>query len=323
MHQRHLRYFVGIVDAGSFSRAATLIHVAQPALSQQIADLEQELGVTLLHRSARGVRPTPAGELLYKEASAILQQMDRLPDLLRSLGAAPQGVVRLGMSSTLASVLAGSLIETCRAQLPKVTLQFTAANSLQLRERLHAGSLDIALAFEDDDGANVNTGLHHLPLFRRRLSLIRRRGATGSDGGAGDDADQAAVSIETLAALPLVLAIRPNVTRTLLDRAFTARGLTPQIVAETELFSGMMSAVLAGVGVAAIPASDLSITPGHEALVAIPIEPPLFLTAAILAPGATPLTPAATAVRKVLAAFMRDYLSGLSCQDTVLVESTS
>lgn len=320
MHQRHLRYFVGIVDAGSFSRAATLIHVAQPALSQQMADLEQELGVTLLHRSARGVRPTPAGELLYKEANAILQQMDRLPDLLRSLGAAPQGVVRLGMSSTLASVLAGGLIETCRAQLPKVTLQFTAANSLQLRERLHAGSLDIALAFEDDDGADVNTGLHHLPLFRRRLSLIRRR---GSNGGDGDDADKVAVSIETLAALPLVLAIRPNVTRTVLDRAFAARGLTPQIVAETELFSGMMSAVLAGVGVAAIPASDLSITPGHEALAAIPIEPPLYLTAAILAPGATPPTPAATAVREMLTAFMRDYLSGPSCQDTVLVASTS
>ena len=65
---RHLHYFVGIVDAGSLSRAASTLFVAQPALSQQMADLEQRLGVPLLHRSARGVRPTPAGLLLYREA---------------------------------------------------------------------------------------------------------------------------------------------------------------------------------------------------------------------------------------------------------------
>src|SRR5271155_5822066 len=79
MQLRHLRYFVRIVEAGSFSRAAATIHVAQPALSHQIAELEEELGVTLLHRSARGVRPTAAGETLYREAAAILQLMEQLP----------------------------------------------------------------------------------------------------------------------------------------------------------------------------------------------------------------------------------------------------
>jgi len=60
MQYRHLHYFVSVVDAGSFSRAASTIHVAQPALSQQIAQLEEQLGVSLLLRSARGVRPTAA-----------------------------------------------------------------------------------------------------------------------------------------------------------------------------------------------------------------------------------------------------------------------
>ena len=60
MHYRHLYYFVRIVEAGSFSQAARTIHVAQPALSQQIAELEASLGVPLLQRSARGVRPTAA-----------------------------------------------------------------------------------------------------------------------------------------------------------------------------------------------------------------------------------------------------------------------
>ena len=62
-----------IVEAGSFSRAATMVFVAQPALSQQIAELEDELGVVLLNRSPRGVQPTPAGDALYLEACAILR----------------------------------------------------------------------------------------------------------------------------------------------------------------------------------------------------------------------------------------------------------
>jgi LysR family nitrogen assimilation transcriptional regulator len=72
MQLRHLRYFVKIVEAGSFSRAAATIHVAQPALSQQIAEHEEQLGISLLQRNARGVRPTAAGDVLFREASVIL-----------------------------------------------------------------------------------------------------------------------------------------------------------------------------------------------------------------------------------------------------------
>jgi LysR family transcriptional regulator, nitrogen assimilation regulatory protein len=86
---RQLRYFVKIVEAGSFSRAAALIYIAQPSLSDQIAELEQALGTPLLLRSARGVRPTAAGEILYREASAILKHLEQLPDIVRtSLGSA-------------------------------------------------------------------------------------------------------------------------------------------------------------------------------------------------------------------------------------------
>src|SRR5215467_3386447 len=78
MQFRQLRYFTKVLEAGSFSRAAATIHVAQPALSQQVAELEERLGVILLVRSARGVRPTAAGEVLYREACEILHQLDQL-----------------------------------------------------------------------------------------------------------------------------------------------------------------------------------------------------------------------------------------------------
>src|SRR5277367_2683349 len=138
---RHLRYFVKIVEAGSFSRAAATIHVAQPALSQQIGELERELAVSLLHRSARGVRPTAAGEILYREASAILRQMEQLPGVVRSSGGETEGAVSLGMSSTLASFLAGPFLEACRTALPKVTLRLTTGDSLMLQSRIDAGTL--------------------------------------------------------------------------------------------------------------------------------------------------------------------------------------
>ena len=104
MQFRHLRYFVKIVEAGSFSRAAAAIHVAQPALSQQIAELEARMGVALLVRSARGVRPTAAGDILYREASAILRDLEQLPGIVRSSGGEAEGAVRVGFASMIAAI---------------------------------------------------------------------------------------------------------------------------------------------------------------------------------------------------------------------------
>jgi LysR family nitrogen assimilation transcriptional regulator len=75
MELRQLRYFVAIVDHGSLSRAALVLHVAQPALTQQLRQLEDELGAQLLHRSAQGVTSTDAGRLFYQHALAILKQV--------------------------------------------------------------------------------------------------------------------------------------------------------------------------------------------------------------------------------------------------------
>ena len=81
MQFRHLRYFVKVVESGSFSRAAGAIHVAQPALSQQVGELEERLGFTLLERSSRGVRPTAAGEILFREASKSFVSSNSFPAL--------------------------------------------------------------------------------------------------------------------------------------------------------------------------------------------------------------------------------------------------
>jgi LysR family transcriptional regulator, nitrogen assimilation regulatory protein len=111
---RQLRYFVRIVEAGSFSRAAALLYVAQPALSTQIAELEQELGIKLLHRVARGVRPTAEGDLLYNEATELLRRFDQLPEKVRAGSPKVTGTVQLGIPAVLTQALAGAFMTACR-----------------------------------------------------------------------------------------------------------------------------------------------------------------------------------------------------------------
>jgi LysR family transcriptional regulator, nitrogen assimilation regulatory protein len=291
MQLRHLHYFVKIVEAGSFSRAATTIHVAQPALSQQIAELEHELNVTLLYRSARGVRPTPAGDILFREAVSILGRIGQLRTLVRTSGGEIAGAVNLGASSTLASTLFGPFGEACRTALPKVTLRYSTSGGMSLMARLEAHTLDLAVAFEDE----FSPLFARQPLFRQRLYLVRHEALPG---------EPASVSLQDLTAMPLVLPMAPNVVRGKLDRVFAAAGLAPRVVAEADVLSSVMSAVQAGIGATILPKGDFSDVPGYATLATALVEPPMYLTAAVLWSAETPLTPAGEAVRNLLQSFI-------------------
>jgi LysR family nitrogen assimilation transcriptional regulator len=291
MQLRHLRYFVRIVEAGSFSRAASLVHVAQPALSQQIGELETELGVLLLERSARGVTPTEAGRILYQHACSILRQVEQLPDLVRAGRGNPAGVVSLAMASTLASRLAAPFVLECRTALPKVSLQIVTGDSLHLRERLANSKVDIALLFEEAP----TPGRHCRPLFRQRLHLVQR----------SDQApDAGEIALGDLALIPLVLAVRPNVTRAVLDRAFDRAGVVPDIAVEADAFSSLIEAVQAGLGGAVLPASDAEAFRGGPALRLRAITPPLHLVASLHTPAEPSGSPAVAAVGDRLTAFV-------------------
>lgn len=292
---RHLRYFVGIVDAGSLSRAATTLYVAQPALSQQMAELEQQLGVSLLHRSARGVRPTPAGDVLYREAQAILRHVEKLPDMVRDSGGEVAGAVSLGMSSTVAAFLAGPFIEACRAALPRVSLSLVTEDSVTLKARIAAHALDLAVIF-DADAAPAPACM---PLFRQRLYLVDRKKLPGH---------ARSVPLARVAALPLVLAGPPNGLRRVLDRVFAAAGLQPNIAVETNLLPSMLAAVHSGAGATIVPLGDFTALLGRGTLAATPIEPPIHLTAHVVHDGDHAPTRAAEAVRALLASVIAQLL---------------
>ncbi|MDK1389353.1 LysR substrate-binding domain-containing protein [Sinorhizobium sp. 7-81] len=284
---RHLRYFKGIVDAGSFCRAATAINVAQPALSQQIAALEAELGVPLLHRSVRGVCPTREGKALYREAASILQQVEQLHGIVRSTAGEPEGSVRVGMSSALAASFASAFVGACQTELPKVKMRLITGDFLHMRPLIESRALDICVVFEDEPAQ----GFARQPLFHQPLSLVRPAHAQDVESS---------VPLECLAELPLVLPTRPSTIRNALDRAFEAARVVPNCLAEVDTFSSALSLVKAGIASAIVPKSDLSDIAGHEDLIPVVIDPPMHMTACLISSRDLPLTSAAEAVSALL-----------------------
>lgn len=168
MDLRQLRYFAKVVESGSFSKAANQLHVAQPALSQHVRHLEEELGVVLLHRSSQGVKPTEAGERLMLHAKRILADFAEITDSVRGKQVSPRGVVRFGMPGTVGEILAVPLIEAAKQRYPDIRIRVVEAMSGYVLDWLKRGDLDLAMIYATSDprGLVVHHGLsEHICLF--------------------------------------------------------------------------------------------------------------------------------------------------------------
>lgn len=293
MQFRQLRYFVKIVEAGSFSRAATLIHVAQPALSAQIHELEERLGVTLLQRSARGVNATAAGEVLFREATSILHQLDQLPNIVRSGSGELEGTVSVGLASSMAPILIGPLIEQIKATLPKVNPKISDDDSESLEAAVGGNQLDLAVLYEGE----LASSSARRPVFRQRLYFVSREPRL--------DQGSVSASFQEIARHPLVLPGLPNGRRELIDQAFAERGLTPNIVAEVDTLSSEILAVRSGVAASILPISDRASFERNGFAEPLPVEPALSLTCSVISSSDFPLTQAGEAVREILIELLR------------------
>jgi LysR family nitrogen assimilation transcriptional regulator len=150
MDIRQLRYFVGVVEAKSLNKASALLHVAQPALSTQIRNLERDLGVKLLHRHARGIVPTKAGERLAQHAYQLLQQIERVRSDLAGYAAAPSGGLLMCIARSIPLIVTTAIAERCRRKFPGVHL--TIAGSWRQQVQADRLAADLALTFRPEDG---------------------------------------------------------------------------------------------------------------------------------------------------------------------------
>ncbi|MGW5723674.1 LysR family transcriptional regulator [Amycolatopsis sp. NPDC003865] len=157
MDIRQIEYFSAIVREGSFSRAARKLHLGQPALSKQIRALERELGVELLVRLPGGVRPTPAGARLEEMAQHLLGYVDDIRSAVREAAASLVGTVRLGLSPSLVSGLAGYLQERFAVLHPQARIEIVEALPMFLAEWVEEGRLDLGVFTRSDSpGPNLS-----------------------------------------------------------------------------------------------------------------------------------------------------------------------
>lgn len=235
MDSRRLRYFVQIVDSGSITRAAAATGVAQPALSQQLAILENELKVRLLERSVSGVTPTPAGRILYTRAQTILRQYEELRDAVHREVQPLSGTVTVGMSPTMVSRFGLMLIEKVCTQHPEMHLQIREEGSAVLQELLATGRIELSIApTRPDNETIVGEEVLTEPLtMMYPPSLELPENATLAD----------------LAALPWIVPRRPHSIRTIVDAIFAAASLTPRVAVELDSLQHVIETVRRGLGV--------------------------------------------------------------------------
>ena len=280
MDLRQLDSFVRVAEAGSFSRAAVALNLAQPTLSRQVALLERRLGQRLLVRTGRGAAPTEAGELLLVHARTMLEIARRAEDELRELHASPAGRVSVGLPPRIARAFSADLVQRFRARFPRAVLAVTEGLSLHLHEWLIAGRLDLALLFDPPPSPL----LEYRTLMREPLRLV---------APPGGPALPARVGLAALAELPMVLPSAPNAIRSLVDAALRPRRIGLQIVAEVGAVQTVVALVAQGVGYTVLPPSALAQSgdPAAATLRHCAIGPPAIRNTLLLAtPRARPAT---------------------------------
>ncbi|WP_231906453.1 LysR substrate-binding domain-containing protein [Cupriavidus gilardii] len=244
MDLKHLRYFARIVELESITAAADALHIAQPSLSQHVANLEAELDARLLVRGPSGTRPTDTGHILYRHAKMVLRQMEEAKAAVQHGRDVPCGHVTVGLPTSTSRVLALPLLRHVTEHFPDITLEIVEGSSADLAESLALQKLDLAVAMDVQQRPNMQS----TPLLDEQLMLVGRPIAGHPH----------AITLAQAAALPLLLPSFPNSVRVLCDRALVSAGLQCRLVAETSAVSVLLSAVREGLGWTILPWSALA-----------------------------------------------------------------
>ncbi|MEM4988108.1 LysR substrate-binding domain-containing protein [Collimonas sp. H4R21] len=264
MDLRQLRYFVKVVECGNVTHASELLHIAQPAVSQQMRNLERDLGMQLLERSVHGVAPTAAGRTLYRHATELLRQADGTRELLRQDAELPQGKVSVGMPSSTARVLAMPLARLVRYRYPGIVLELIEAPSADLGGLIGDGRVEIAVVAD----AVETRGVAVQRLVTEVLHLIAWPDFALPAGP---------VKLAQLARMPLILPSAPNSIRSRVDWALREAGLSCEVLFEASSTALLFAAVIARLGVTILPWSAAHVELDERKLKLAQVDHPLFL----------------------------------------------
>lgn len=231
---RQMRYFVCVVEQKGFTPAAAILHVAQPSLSRQIAQLEEAIGEQLLIRTPAGIIPTEAGLKVYQTARDLLDVVNGLGDAVRGSQQEPEGRVAIALPATSGTEFIADVIKTCKFEIPKVELHVQDTISALTSQVLSSGLVDFGVL----PNAEEVQGIQAEPIFKEWMYLI-----TAVEGRKRVPAE---IAFSELADRPLVLGPRTMHLRRYIERMASEHGLSLHVRYEQHTIGTITGVVRAG-----------------------------------------------------------------------------
>jgi LysR family nitrogen assimilation transcriptional regulator len=301
MNLNLIAHLVQVAEYGNFSKAASVIGIAQPALSRQMRKLEDECGVPLLYRHGRGVMLTPHGEKLLERVRPLLRQMEAAVSEATADQRSPSGEVTIGLTPTLCSLIGLNLLMAVNEQYPRVGLNIVSAYSGYVHEWLLDARLDLAIVHD----ARRSQHLAVEEVGELQLSLISSAASLAAGVRRPDTIDLAQIKD-----LPLVLPTKNHGLRRTMEYAASQAGFPLTVRYEIDAIELMIELVQRGLAHTVLHAPVVRRElPSGELVARLVTNPPVF-TRLMLAKAAN--RPMTRAIRVVEA-----------CVKTLLDQSTS
>lgn len=240
-----LKTLIHVAELGSLSKASDRLHIAQPALSRQIRQLEKELGVYLFERHGRGMVITEAGREVLARATRIMDELDAIRSSVAGGRASFRGAVAIGTTPTIAEIVTVPLVKRIREDHPELSIRFSSAFSGYLVDWLQRGELELAISYDLQP-------LHTLriePVMMENLVLVGP-----ADSGLRMEE---AVRFASLATQPLVLPSPRHGLRKIMDQCAREAGFALTANIEADSFGAMIDLVRHGFGLTALPLASI------------------------------------------------------------------
>lgn len=285
MDLKQLTYLLAVRDAGSFTRAANSLHVAQPAISMAIAKLEQQLELRLFDRQDRAVRLTPEGEVLCRHAERLLLQMHQAEAEMAELKGLERGEVRIGIPYMMGSYYFPSRLMAFKHRYPGLKIRVEEAGTRELLSRMVDGTLDLAILITSDLPPAIE-GAH---LLSEEMLMV-----------VGEDHPLRGAASVTLAQFftqELALFRRGFYHREHMEALAQKLGVEPDIAFESNLIPLLKAVVRQGFAVTTFLRMVLEEEPD---LCGVPFAPPIFLDLCVAWRRGDPLSMANRALRDFL-----------------------
>ncbi|MFP3497082.1 transcriptional regulator CynR [Pseudomonas sp. SIMBA_059] len=267
MLARHIQYFLAVAQHAGFTKAAEALHVSQPALSQQIRQLEESLGAQLFDRSGRKTRLTDAGEVYLRYALRAAQELQQGQRAIHDVGDLSRGSLRIAFTPTFTTYLVGPLMEAFHRRYPNITLSLHEVAQEALERQLLADELDVGIAFDEVHVQDIEA----TPLLVETLALVV--------GSQHPLVGERTIGLPALNAESLILLSQAFATREQIDRYFNQHGIRPRVVMEANVIGALIEGVRRTTLSTLLPAA---IARAHPGLVAIELGPQRLQRTAVL-----------------------------------------